>query len=85
MRPFLKEPLTGFELRALIGGRPVREFFSLKSPSFPKLGLDPDGLTEAQMIALMTDAPRFKRRALVVAGDRVIMGNDGTAFKQALG
>ena len=63
----------------------MREFFSLKSPSFRKLGLDPNGLTEAQMIALMTDEPRLIRRVLVVAGDRVIMGNGEAAFKQAFG
>ena len=80
-----KHPLTRVELKNLFGGRPARDFFSFKSPSSRKLGLDPDSLKEAQMLSMMADEPRLIRRPLVVVGDRVIVGNDGAAFREVFG
>ena len=80
-----KHPLTRVELKELFGDRPARDFFSFKSPSFRKLGLDPDSLTGAQMLSMMAAEPRLTRRPLVVVGDRVIVGNDGAAFQDAFG
>ena len=82
-RDLFKEPLSGDELRALIGDRPVGDFLSLRSPSFRKLGLDPADLTDEQMLSMMLGEPRLIRRPLVVAGDRVIVGNDPAAFADA--
>ncbi len=91
-----KRPLSEAELEALIGSRPVRDLFSFKSPSFRKLGLNADDLTDAQMLSMMSGEPRLVRRPLVaispVTGDmgddtgaRVIVGNDVAAFEQAFG
>jgi arsenate reductase (glutaredoxin) len=80
-----KQPLTEAELVGLIGSRPVRDVFSFKSPSFRKLGLNADDLTDAQMLTMMSGEPRLVRRPLVVADDVVIVGNDAEAFEQAFG
>lgn len=81
-----RHPLTLAELKSLFGGRPARDFFSFKSPSFRKLGLDPDALKEAQMLSMMADEPRLIRRPLVLIHDhrgaRVIVGNDAAAFAE---
>jgi arsenate reductase-like glutaredoxin family protein len=91
-RDMFKHPLTEAELGALIGGRPVRDFFSFKSPSFRKLGLDREGLTDSQMLSMMSGEPRLIRRPLVailsgtgVTGNHVIVGNAAAAFEQAFG
>ena len=92
-RDMFKQPLTEVELGALIGNRPVRDFFSFKSPSFRKLGLDAESLTDAHMLSMMSDEPRLVRRPLVAfhdasssdTGDRVIVGDHGAAFEQAFG
>lgn len=69
----------------MIADRPVRDFFSFKSPSFRKLGLDLDSLTDEQMLTMMLDEPRLIRRPILVVGDRVIVGHDEAAYRQALG
>ncbi len=84
-RDIFKEPLTEAELGELTAMRPIRELFSFKSPSFRKLGLDPDALTDQQMASLIMGDPRLIRRPLVVTGGEIIVGNDQAAFKEAFG
>ena len=70
---------------ALAAMRPLRELFSFRSPSFRKLGLDPDSLSDDEMLSLMMGDPRLIRRPLVVAGGRVIVGNDPAEFERVFG
>ena len=84
-RGIFKEPLTEAELGELTDMRAIRDLFSFKSPSFRKLGLDPDTLTDEQMKALIMGDPRLIRRPLVVTGDQIIVGNDQAALKEAFG
>ncbi len=49
-RDFFREPFTKEELRALIGDTPVRDFFSMKSPSIAKLGLTPESMSDDEML-----------------------------------
>ena len=44
--------------------RPIRDLFSFKSPSFRKLGLDPESLTDRQMMSMVMGDPRLIRRPL---------------------
>lgn len=75
-RDFFKERFTVEELRALAGSRPIAEFFSSRSPSVAKLGLDPATMTEEQMLEWMVKEPRLIRRPLlVVDGELVIQPN----------
>ena len=84
-RDIFKEPLTEAELGKLMAMRPIRDLFSFKSPSFRKLGLDPESLTDGQMMSLVMGDPRLIRRPLVVTGGRIIVGNDQAALREAFG
>ncbi len=84
-RDIFKEPLTEAELVELTAMRPIRDLFSFKSPSFRKLGLDPESLTDRQMMSLVMGDPRLIRRPLVVTGGRIIVGNDQAALMEAFG
>ena len=84
-RDIFAEPLSEEEVMALAAMRPLRELFSFRSPSFRKLGLDPDSLSDDEMLSLMMGDPRLVRRPLVVAGGRVIVGNDPAEFERVFG
>ncbi len=83
-RDFFKEPFSEEELRALIGDRPISEVFSWKSPSFRKLGLDPESLTDDRLVELMLEEPRLIRRPMMVIGDELVVGADLRALSKLL-
>ena len=85
-RDFFSEPFGLDELRDLIGDRPVSDFFSWRSPSFRKLGLNRDDLDDDALLRLMVDEPRLVRRPLIRTGDgRLIGGSDKRAIAELLG
>jgi arsenate reductase-like glutaredoxin family protein len=51
--------------------------FSFRSPSFKKLGLDRDKLTDSDMIGLILKEPRLIRRPVVRIANNVYFGADG--------
>ena len=71
-------------MRALIGKRPVSDFFSWKSPSFRKLDLDRGSLTDDRLLSMMLDEPRLIRRPLVEIDGKLIDGRDTSALSDAL-
>ena len=73
-RDFFKETFSEAELREVLGDRPIRDVFSFRSPSFKAMGLDPDGLTDDDLIGLMLQEPRLIRRPLVRLGGELIVG-----------
>lgn len=84
-RDFFADPFSADELRALIGERPVADFFSWRSPSFRKLGIDRAGLSEERMIELMVEEPRLVRRPLIRTEDGALFaGNDKAALANLL-
>ena len=82
-RDFFADQLSEDELRGLIGPRPVSDVFSWKSPSFKKLGLDPEKLDDERLISLMLEEPRLIRRPLVQVADELIVGADKAALEAA--
>ena len=53
----------------------MRGLFAFGSPSYRRLGRDPEGLTEAEMMDLMLAEPRLLRRPLLVTDHgRVLAG-----------
>ena len=52
-RDFFQDGFTEDELRALIGDRSVSGYFSYNSPSFRKMGLDRDELSDGQLLKMM--------------------------------
>ena len=81
-RDFFEDRFTEEALRGLIGDRAVVDFFSWNSPSFKKLGLSRDDLTEDDLIRLMAEEPRLLRRPLVQVGDELIVGTDKKAMER---
>ena len=80
-RDFFADPFTADELRQLIGDAPVSDYFSWRSPSFRKLGLKRDEMSDGQMLDLMADEPRLIRRPLIMTTDgNLIVGTDKKAM-----
>ena len=84
-RDFFKDPLSEGELRGLLQGADVSDVFSWNSPSFKKLGLDRDSLSDDRLIAMMLEEPRLIRRPLVVVDDNLVPGRDKAGLSRALG
>jgi Arsenate reductase and related proteins, glutaredoxin family len=70
-RDFFKKPLSRDEIEKLLQGRPAAEMFSFRSPSFKKMGVDQDKLTDSDLIELMLKEPRLVRRPVVRIGKKV--------------
>lgn len=75
-RDIFKHPFSELELRAIVAQRPAKEIFSYRSPSVKALGLDPEALSEEEMIRHMLDEPRLIRRPLLTAGTALTVGFD---------
>ena len=75
-RDFFKEPFTRDEIMDLLQGKPASEMFNFRSPSFKKLGLDRDELSDNQLIDLMLKEPRLVRRPVIRIGNDVYFSAD---------
>ena len=84
-RDFFKDPLSEDELRGLLRGADVADVFSWNSPSFKKLGLDRDSLSDDRLVAMMLEEPRLIRRPLVLADGNLVQGRDKAGLSRALG
>jgi len=60
----------------LLAGKPAADMFNFRSPSFKKLGVDREKLTDDDLIKLMLDEPRLVRRPVVRIGKDVYFGAD---------
>jgi len=83
-RDIFKEPLSRPEIEELALGSAVAEMFNFRSPSFRKLGLDRDKLSEDELIKLMLEEPRFIKRPVVRVGGRVYYGANVTKLEEIL-
>ena len=85
-RDFFAEPFTVDELRDAIGSRPVSDFFSWRSPSFRKMGLSRDELSDTKLLKLMIEEPRLIRRPLIMTSDGdLVVGTDKKAMAGLMG
>jgi arsenate reductase-like glutaredoxin family protein len=75
-RELFRQPLSVAELRALIGDRPVADFFAWRSPRAKALGLQGRALSEEEMLELMSKEPALIRRPLVQVGGSVLVQPD---------
>ena len=82
-RDFFQDRFSEEELRMLIGSRSASEIFSWSSPSFKKLGLSREDLSDDQLIRLMLEEPRLIRRPLVLAANDLVIGTDKQAMERA--
>ena len=82
-RDFFADPFSADELRDLIGDSPVSDYFSWRSPSFRKLGLKREDMSDSQMLELMADEPRLIRRPLIMTAEgTLIVGTDKKAMAE---
>ncbi len=80
-RDFFANPFTAQELADLFGDAPVADYFSWRSPSFRKLGLKREEMSDAQMLELMAQEPRLIRRPLIMtSAGALIVGTDKRAM-----
>jgi arsenate reductase-like glutaredoxin family protein len=73
-RDFFRDRFSRTEVVDLLQGRPASEMFNPRSPSVKKMGLQPDQLSNDNMIDLMLQEPRLVRRPVVRIGDKVFFG-----------
>lgn len=83
-RDFFKEPFTRTEIAELLQGRPASEMFNFRSPSFKKLGLDREKLSDDELIDLMLKEPRLVRRPVVRIDDDVYFSADKSVLENLL-
>ena len=79
-RDFFSNPFKRNELSDLLKGKDVSYYFSWRSPSFKKLGLDKDSLSDEDLIELMLTEPRLIKRPLIRANNHVVVGSDKSAL-----
>jgi len=84
-RDFFQDSFTEDELRTLIGDRSVSGYFSYNSPSFRKMGLDRDELSDDQLLKMMIQEPRLVRRPLIQAEGELLVGTDKKAMAEVFG
>lgn len=73
-RDLIRERLSEADLRALLAGRPADLLYSRRGRQNKALGIDPDRLTEAEMIAYMAAEPRLIRRPTLVVDGEIVAG-----------
>ena len=83
-RDFFEERFTEHELRTLIGKNDVSQFFSFRSPSFKKMGIDKAGLSDRELLLMMVKEPRLIRRPLIELDGELVLGTDKKKMGQLL-
>ncbi len=68
----------------LLQGKSASEMFNFRSPSFKKLGLDRDKLSDNELVNLMLKEPRLVRRPVVRIGDNVYFSADKSVLESVL-
>ena len=58
--------------------------FNFRSPSFKKLGLEREKLSDSELIDLMLKEPRLVRRPVVRIGNNVYFSADKTILERVL-
>ena len=53
-------------------------------PTYKKLGLAREELSDGDLIRLMVEEPRLIRRPLIRVGDELIVGSDRNALERAI-
>ena len=84
-RDFFEDSLTEAELRRLLAGRSPSDYFSWKSPSFKKMGIERSELEGDELLRMMVHEPRLIRRPLVSVGEKLFVGTDKEALADAFG
>jgi arsenate reductase-like glutaredoxin family protein len=80
-RDFFKNPFNQSEIEGLLQGKTASEMFNFRSPSFKKLGLERDKLSDKELIDLMLKEPRLVRRPVVRIDGKVYFSADRSVLE----
>ena len=83
-RDFFKNPLSMDELNVLMGKNSPENFFSWRSPSVKKMGIDRHKIIEKQIKNLILQEPRLLRRPILKVGHKVCIGFNLTEWQNAI-
>jgi len=83
-RDYFKEPLSESELQELASLASPTELFAWRSPSFKKMGLAAEDVSESEMLRLMLEEPRLIRRPVTRVGSKLIIGSNQKTLEQEL-
>ncbi|MBI5032955.1 MAG: hypothetical protein HZB51_20735 [Chloroflexi bacterium] len=85
-RDFFKQAFTVAELHALLKTLKLtaHDVISTKSPSYKKMNLEAEKLSEEELLALMVQEPRLLRRPLIVVDAKPVVGFDKEKLTQVL-
>jgi arsenate reductase-like glutaredoxin family protein len=84
-RDLIRQPLSEAEIRALLNGRPASLLYARRGRQNRTLGIDPDRLTDEEMIAYMAREPRLIRRPTLVVDGEIIAGPSNAQLEEAAG
>ena len=76
-----KQSLAESELDQLIGKRDYREFLNPRNELYRKRQMAKRPPTRAEALKLMAKHPNLIRRPLLLRGSQIIIGFDGTAYR----
>jgi arsenate reductase-like glutaredoxin family protein len=68
------QPFGEGELRALLNGRPPSLIYARRGRQNKTLGIDPDKLTDDELLALMAREPALIRRPTLIVDGEIIPG-----------
>ena len=71
---YLNEPPSAAELKRILGLLKMKPAQILRAKEAKEAGIDPDRLTEAQLLAKMAATPAVIERPIVVAGSKARVG-----------
>ncbi len=83
-RDFFKDPFSREEIKKLLQDVKPSEMFNFRSPSFKKMELERDKLTDTHLIDLMLKEPRLIRRPVVKLGKKVHFSADSKVLADIL-
>jgi len=83
-RDFFKNPFARSEIEDLLQGKPAAEMFNFRSPSFKKLNVEREKLSDENLMDLMLQEPRLIRRPVVKIGGKVHFGATSNVLENLL-
>jgi arsenate reductase len=81
---YLDTPLSGDEIKELLKKLKMTAHQLLRRKEAPALGLKPDDMSEAQLIAAMAKHPILIERPVVVNGSKAALGRPPEAVEAIL-
>jgi arsenate reductase-like glutaredoxin family protein len=83
-RDLIRQPLTEVEIRELLDGQPAALLYARRGRQNKALGIDPDRLTDEEMIAYMAREPTLIRRPTLVIDGEIIVGPSSAKLEEVV-